>query len=86
MQLLEHDLDFLSIGRAHGDEMKTLYAHHEPSLFSILPELPTEFLESLTLAFFTSSGVSASKRCDMLGVFGRILRFLTLSIGVLALR
>ena len=66
--------------------MKTLYAHHEPSPFSILPELPIEFLESLTLAFFTSSGVSDSKRCDMLGVFGRILRFLTLSIGVLALR
>lgn len=40
----------------------------------------------VTFAFFTSSGVSASKRCDMLGVLGRIFIYLILSIGVLALR
>ena len=32
MQLLEHNLHLLPIGRAHRDEMKTLTTRHDPSV------------------------------------------------------
>ena len=82
MELLEHNLHLLPIGRALRDEMKTLHNTDQP--FS--PSSPIEQRNRRTLAFFTSSGVSASKRCDILGVLGMIFNPLTLSIGVLTLR
>ena len=73
MQLLEHNLHLLPIGRAHGDEMKTLQQSIKPD-----PKASSR-MDIHTLAFFTSSGVSASKRCDMLDEgLGRMLIRLTL--------
>ena len=82
MQLLEHNLHLLPIGRALCDEMKALHNTDQP----FIPFSPIEQRSRRTLAFFTSSGVSASKRCDILGVLGIMFNPLTLSIGVLTLR
>ena len=81
MKLLKHDLDLLAIGRVHRYEMKTL----RKATNQLRPDECSVWVES-TLAFFTSAGVASSKRCDIFLGLLSMLRLLTLSIGVLALK
>ena len=48
--------------------------------------MPERLFFERTFAFFTSSGVVSSKRCDILGELLKMLRLRTVLFGVLALR
>ena len=84
VEFFEHDLDFLTIGSALGNEMEALSTTPISSSGTIRQSY------NPTFAFFTSAGVASSNNPypDIFAgeFFPTILRFRTLSIGVCTLR
>ena len=61
VELFQHDLDLLAIGRIHRDEMKTL-STSQVSPIALVGARSQGCAMGSTFAFFTSAGVASSKR------------------------